>query len=536
MDSKSAVVRHRTAISRAALSMPVRQDALSDGVLRRGLSVLDFGSGRGGDVARLRAMGMEARGWDPYFARNAMPEHRDVVLLIYVLNVIEDESERMDTLRRAWSLAGDVLVVSSRLSWEKRRVNGEDFADGTLTSRHTFQRLFTPGELRALVEKVTGIRAAAGAPGVVYAFKSEPERLRFLARRTTGEADWLNSEDEASALAAVIDYFERRGRMPAIEEYPDQLLPLLRHARQSDLRRIVAEGAVPERAEQGRTQTLLSALLFLGVSAFSGRSRLSDLPLGLQLDVRACFGSYREACARADRLLLKLRDDSYLRGAMRNSVGKLTPTALYVHRRAVNLMPVVLRLYEHCGAVAAGRPDGWEILKLSHSGRQVAWSSYPAFDTEPHPRLAWSYAVSMTSLDASYTSYEERDNRPLLHRKEEFLSAEDEAAAKYRRLTAQEVRAEPRMSAQRSSGWSGAGQPNWLAVVSSCVDTDSSRLVTARRPEARSPAWQPQPSPLPLRHATRTGGERRECAAREGSLLSVRDWVHIWQRYKRCHC
>src|SRR3712207_5671814 len=107
---------------------------------------------------------------------------------------------------------------------------------------------------------------------------------------------------------------------------------------------------------------------------------------------------------------------------MRNSVGKLTPTALYVHRRAVNRMPVVLRLYEHCGAVAAGRPEEWDILKLNHSGRQVAWSSYPTFDVEPHPRLAWSYAVSMSSLEASLTSYEERDNRPLLHRKEEFLA------------------------------------------------------------------------------------------------------------------
>ncbi|MGY1753803.1 DNA phosphorothioation-associated putative methyltransferase [Blastococcus sp. SYSU D01042] len=434
------VLRHRTAIARQQLSMPVRR-ALEDGVLRRDSSVLDFGSGRGGDVARLRAMGMEAHGWDPHFAREAIPEQSDAVLLVYVLNVIEDATERLDTLRKAWSLAGDVLVVSARLSWEKRRVTGDNFADGTVTSRHTFQRLFSPGELRTLVEAVTGARTAAGAPGVVYAFKAETERLRFLARRTTGEGDWLGSEEETSAIAAVIDYFERRGRLPAIEEYPDRLLPLLRHVRQSELRRMVVDGAARERVEHGRARTLLDTLLFLGVSVFSGRPRMNDLPLGIQLDLRACFNSYREACARADRLLLKLRDDSYLRGAMRNSVGKLTPTALYVHRRAVNLMPVVLRLYEHCGAVAAGRPEGWAILKLNHSGRQVAWSSYPTFETEPHPRLAWSYAVSMSSLDASFTSYEQRDNRPLLHRKEEFLAPEDAASPKYRRLTAQEVRA-----------------------------------------------------------------------------------------------
>ncbi|PWW23471.1 DNA phosphorothioation-associated putative methyltransferase [Geodermatophilus normandii] len=420
--------------------MPVRQ-ALQDGVVRPDTSVLDFGSGRGGDVARLRAMGVEARGWDPYFDPDVAATPSNAVLLVYVLNVIEDDAERTETLRRAWTLADQVLVVSTRLSWERRKVTGVPLADGTMTSRRTFQRLFSPGELRALVERTTKAGTAAGAPGVVYAFKSETERLRFLARRTTGVVEWLGGEDETSALAAVIDYFERRGRLPAVEEYPEHLLPLLRHVRQAELRRMVVEGAAAERVELGRARTLLDTLLFLGVSVFSGRPRMNDLPLGVQLDVRACFSSYREACARADRLLLKLRDDSYVRGAMRNSVGKLTPTALYVHRRAVERMPVVLRLYEHCGAVAAGRPEGWDVLKLNHSGRQVAWSSYPTFDSEPHPRLAWSYAVSMSTLDAQFSSYEERENRPLLHRKEEFLAYDDEAAPKYRRLTAQEVRA-----------------------------------------------------------------------------------------------
>ncbi|SFP89484.1 DNA phosphorothioation-associated putative methyltransferase [Geodermatophilus dictyosporus] len=438
--SGQPVLRHRTALVRQGLSMPTKQ-ALLDGVIQTEMSVLDFGSGRGGDVERLQSMGFDVQGWDPHWAKDTVPTRHDAVLLVYVLNVIEDPRERNDTLRRAWALADQVLIVSTRLSWERHKLTGTPSADGTLTSRQTFQRLFRPRELRDLVESVTGARTAAGAPGVVYAFKSERQRLRFLAHRVAGQGVWLTGEDEASALAAVIDYFERRGRLPAIEEYPDHLLPLLRHVRQGELRRLVIQGAAPERVERGRTKAILDTLLFLGVSAFVGRPKPSELPLSVQLDLRACFDSYREACARADRLLLKLRDDSYVRGAMRNSVGKLTPTALYVHRRATEHMPVVLRLYEHCGAVAAGRPDGWDVLKLNHSGRQVSWSAYPDFDTDPHPRLAWSYAVSMSTLDAVHTSYEERANRPLLHRKEEFVSPDDPAVPKYRRLTAQEVRA-----------------------------------------------------------------------------------------------
>jgi DNA phosphorothioation-associated putative methyltransferase len=124
---------------------------------------------------------------------------------------------------------------------------------------------------------------------------------------------------------------------------------------------------------------------------------------------------------------------------MRNSVGKLTPTALYVHRRAVTRMPVVLRLYEYCGSIASGRPEAWNVLKLHHDSRRVAWSSYPEFDTDPHPRLAWSLGVRLPELDTSFKDYRTSTNRPLLHRKEEFLALDDPDYAKFDRLTRAEI-------------------------------------------------------------------------------------------------
>lgn len=434
------VMRHRTALSRAQLSMPSRL-AVEDGLVRPGSSVLDFGSGRGGDVSRLRRMDVDAAGWDPHFAQASDLTNKDVVLLIYVLNVIENHEERLAALRQAWQLTDRVMVVSSRLTWERQKVRGLEFADGTVTSRQTFQKLFEPAELRGMVEQVTGARVAAAAPGVVYAFRHDDERLQYLARKSARRSDWLLGSDETSALASAVDFYEQRGRLPAIEEYPADLLAMLSHLSVNELRRLLAAGAAPSRVEAGRRRSILDTLLLLGLAAFSGRPKMGDLPTSTQLDIRAGFTSYKEACSRADRLLLKLRDDTYVRGAMRNSVGKMTPTALYVHRRALNRMPVVLRLYEHCGAIAGGRPDGWDILKLNHAGRRVAWSSYPGFDTNPHPVLAWSYSVAMPSLDCRFTSYEGRENRPILHRKEEFIEPDDDLAPRFTRLTAQEVRA-----------------------------------------------------------------------------------------------
>lgn len=53
--------RERTAIGRGDLSMPVRQ-CLRDEIISTKLSLLDYGCGRGQDVARLSKMGVKAMG------------------------------------------------------------------------------------------------------------------------------------------------------------------------------------------------------------------------------------------------------------------------------------------------------------------------------------------------------------------------------------------------------------------------------------------------------------------------------------------
>lgn len=432
--------RQLTAIGRGDLSMPVRQ-SLRDGVIDANSTVLDYGCGRGQDVARLCQMGLDVDGWDPFYAPDTSLGVRDVVLLNYVLNVIEDATERKDTLNRAWQLASKVLVVSCRLKWELSSVSGIESGDGLVTSRDTFQHFFSPNEIRMFVEELTGRRCVSPSPGVVYVFRRDEDRFAYLARETIADFEWTDSQDYASAVAEVVSFTEERGRPPLFEEIPPDLLPLLGTISRRSMLEIIRKGASPERVATGFKRTTLDTLLYLGTSIFTGRVSFNDLPLNVQADIKHCFKSYREACARADRLLAKIRDDTYIRGAMRNSPGKLTASALYVHRRAVPKIPVVLRLYEYCGFIAAGRPEGWNILKLDHRGRRVSWSSYPEFDTNPHPTLDWTYGVEMTSLEGSLQRFGDRSNRPLLHRKEEFLDPQDPDVDKYRRLTAAEVRA-----------------------------------------------------------------------------------------------
>ncbi|GAA4680091.1 hypothetical protein GCM10023347_38520 [Streptomyces chumphonensis] len=153
-----------------------------------------------------------------------------------------------------------------------------------------------------------------------------------------------------------------------------------------------------------------------------------------------------------------------------SAVGKLTPTAPYVHRRAVDRMPTVLRLYEYCASIAAGRPSEWTVAKLRHRGRTVSWLNYPDFDKDPHPRIRSSYQVDLQSLETSHTSYADSVNRPLFHRKHEFLAPDDRDVDRYKRLTASEVRAG--LSNHRtSSAQRTAGRQNSSAVGASSGGT-----------------------------------------------------------------
>ena len=182
-DIRVEVPRHKTAIGRTTLSRPVRL-ALIDGILRQDARFFDYGCGRGDDLRILGAMGYEGSGWDPVHRPASAAEPAAVVNLGYVVNVIENSQERCDALRRAWSLAEQVLVVSARLAAEASTISDASaFADGCLTSRGTFQKLFEQHELKHWIDRTLETSALPAGPGVFYVFRSEEARSAFLASR-----------------------------------------------------------------------------------------------------------------------------------------------------------------------------------------------------------------------------------------------------------------------------------------------------------------------------------------------------------------
>lgn len=140
--------RHRTAIKRTKLSKPTRL-ALQKNVIKAGLTVLDYGCGRGTDVLYLKDSGINAVGYDPIFYpdRTVLSQKYDVVLLNYVLNVIEDVTERSHVLVESFGLALHSLVVAVRIDSDKPKTLTKSFGDGVVTKKATFQKFFSPDYL-----------------------------------------------------------------------------------------------------------------------------------------------------------------------------------------------------------------------------------------------------------------------------------------------------------------------------------------------------------------------------------------------------
>ena len=88
------VQRHLTALVRTGLSAPV-QLLIRHALLAPATHFFDYGSGRGGDIASLKAEGYRAQGWDPHYAADRPLQAADVVNLGFVVNVIDDLAKQL---------------------------------------------------------------------------------------------------------------------------------------------------------------------------------------------------------------------------------------------------------------------------------------------------------------------------------------------------------------------------------------------------------------------------------------------------------
>ena len=198
------------------------------------MTVFDYGCGRGDDLCHLAALGVNAAGWDPTHRPHEEQREADIVNLGYVVNVIEDTAERGATLRSAWALARDVLVVSARLVSDARDLVGRPHAEGVVTGRGTFQKFYQQPELARWIEEVLDVHPFAAAPGIFYLFRDPVAAQRFLVSRVRVYQPRVRIDPHApydahrDTLAPLLDFMTALARPPRTRELDAE--PAIREA------------------------------------------------------------------------------------------------------------------------------------------------------------------------------------------------------------------------------------------------------------------------------------------------------------------
>lgn len=438
------IARHRTAISRSRLSTPMR--ALAQwGYLDGSPSVLDYGCGRGDDVRALCTAGVRATGWDPHFAPEAPREPAEIVNLGFVLNVIEDLDERSEALRAAYGLAERVLSVGVMLTGKG---SGAEHADGVLTTRRTFQKYFGQAELRAYVAQILGREPVTIGPGLVFVFRSDEEEQAFLARRQRSTVPGVVDRFElplspaeprsgsSSSYARQQDLLDafwaaalELGRLPEVDEFErgEEL-----HTRLGSPRRAFAALPHPEkqaqlaRAAERRSNDML---VYLALNLFDRRTSLRSLPLSVQRDIRAFFGSHKAALERAQAALLAAGDQGLIAAATAAGAAKgdgvldASDGDYTFHVALLERQPAPLRILLGCAERLEPLSADADLVKVHGPGDRVSYLTFDGFHERALPTLARRTLVDLRRRRVLEIPADTADGRRVLLGKASLMPA-----------------------------------------------------------------------------------------------------------------
>ncbi|MFQ3612100.1 MAG: DNA phosphorothioation-associated putative methyltransferase [Cyanobacteriota bacterium] len=437
--------RHRAAIVRPDLSKPVRV-ALEAGILTPATTFFDYGCGHGNDHQRLARQGFTSEGWDPHFRPHTPRIPADIVNLGYVINVIEDPAERREALLNAWNLTQRVLIVAAQVLLDNATQGQIAYGDGIITRRNTFQKYFDQQELKTYIDQVLEVDAIPVALGIYFVFRDEAQAQSFRASRFRSHATTprirlqvKRFDDYRELLTPLMDFVTERGRMPIKGELPTeseivQEFGSLHRAFQVILQ--VTDQAEWHQIAERRKQDLM---LYLALSNFGRRPKLSHLAPETQTDLKSLFGSYRQACTEADAMLHSLGDLSLVAQKCQSSpVGLQGSRSFMVHVSALERLDPVLRLYEGCASRTIGRPDEATLVKFQTQKPKIAYLFVPDFDRDPHPAIHTRMEVDLRTLRVHYQDFKPEENPPILHRKEALVAPDYPLYEKFAKLTRQE--------------------------------------------------------------------------------------------------
>jgi DNA phosphorothioation-associated putative methyltransferase len=119
-------------------------------------------------------------------------------------------------------------------------------------------------------------------------------------------------------------------------------------------------------------------------------------------------------------------------------LGKLLPSAFYIHRSALEYLDPLLQAYEASARQQFQSEPSFTLVKLHLEQFKLSYLLYPNFDTEPHPALYSSVQVNLSNGEITLRNYSQTRNPPILHRKETFVAPTYPRYTEFTHLTQQQ--------------------------------------------------------------------------------------------------
>jgi DNA phosphorothioation-associated putative methyltransferase len=446
--SFEGIARHLTALTRYSLSAPM-QALARFGFLDGSKAVFDYGCGRGDDLRGLRDNNIAANGWDPHYAPDDKKCEADLVNLGFVINVIEDVDERTEAIRSAYSLAGELLVISAMVA-NQEAVTGTPYADGVLTSRNTFQKYYTQPELRHFIGEALGEEPIPVGPGIFFVFKDKDVEQRFMYgrlenRRSIRRLSQLSRPERPIRInRADAKYEEHReileslwntclslGREPDRNEIADlELITSALGSLPGALRFIKSR---KERADEILTESRQSRIndlrVYFAQLQFEKRKPYRHLEPRLQKDIRTFFGDYRAASDSGRELLFSLADIEAIGNACHlaadHGIGWLEDSeSLQVHTSMVQQLPPILRTYIASGTALYGDVSSADLIKIHIRSAKLTLMLFDDFINSPLPRMIQRVKLNLRTQDMQIFDYVSPFEPPYLYRKSRFINEE----------------------------------------------------------------------------------------------------------------
>lgn len=429
------VQRHLTALNRSTLSAPV-QILIKHGLLSSESTFFDYGCGRGTDMSALQEAGITVGGWDPHYAPENKIQNADVVNLGFVVNVIEDSAERVEAIQKAFTLANKVLAVSVMLYGPEQP--GKPYRDGFLTSRNTFQKYFSQGELKDYLEHALGQQVFMAGPGIALIFADKDAEQQFNARRfrSTDFTERLLAakilrvketrtprarihrptkterqfQEASEVLQKLWTLTLDLGRYPEPIEvsFLDELIDKTdRYSRAIRLLQTHFDQSLHEAASTERADELL---LYLAAQQFEKRPTYRNLEARLQRDIKYFFNDFKSAQSAGLKLIMRAANPSEVLSACdqasEQGLGWLdTNQALHFHISLLDRLPVLLRAYVNCGLIIWDSMSDVHIVKIHIGSGKLTFLEFENFETSPLPLLKRRVKINLRKQEYDEFEY-----------------------------------------------------------------------------------------------------------------------------------